>query len=72
MIELMGYPPGEWVGFSMSRMYFVHLRDIQVDVVKLLVCMRNYYMNSGKHHLPREEMKMNNALPSDILLNSYS
>lgn len=41
------------------------------QVIRLLCGRIRYDRDSGKHLLPKEEMKMNNVLPSDLPLNSY-
>lgn len=41
------------------------------QVIRLLCGRIRYDRDSGKHLLPKEEMKMNNVLPSDLPLSSY-
>lgn len=41
------------------------------QVIRLLYGRIRYDRDSGKHLLPKEEMKMNNVLPSDLPLSSY-
>lgn len=71
-MQYSGYLPGEGPDFSMIKLLVsTQFRTEDRQVIRLLCGRIRYDRDSGKHLLPKEEMKMNNVLPSDLPLNSY-